>query len=1450
MAKLGLDIGSSSLGWFINKSKKGVVTFETGMSKGQSGGYSSPTKDRREARSKRNLIRARKYRKWELLKILINGYTPLTENELTEWCHYQKGKRRKFPENENFLRWIACDFTYESGVKYKNPYELRVIALDEKLSNHELGRVLYHLVQRRGYKDIGETDQETEKQIQRRGESGFQTALDENRTIAEALVKEFLNKGERARNQYPYRDEYKKEMELICQAQGFSIAVNKKGEYSDEFVKNIWKAIIWQRPLKSQKGNIGKCTLEPSKLRCPISHPSFEIFRALQFINTIKYFDKNNEKQTIQPELKKKLFTELFLKQDANFKFQKIKEFLDIHNGSVNKYNYPINPKNNQYETSVPGMPICKSLVTLFGDEAQQALLEIEKFNIGNAPKTKEGYSIYDIWHIVFDFDEQHLEKFAIQKLGIENVKRKRKTGDILISPLVELKRKYLQGYSDVSLKAICKIIPFLKEGYLYNEAVVLAKIPELMGVNWHSTKQSILDILTVSNTIYQNKLTVTSISNNLIDKHKGQTRAMIDGSEEQVFAYKDFSYTLTENDIEDVKAACINHFGDKTWEQIKNKDEIIQNVGLEYQEYFFDEKRAYRKTDTLTEIFNLLLKEKNITLSGELYHHSNRENLYNKNLQVNFKTGEKNLPKYKETETEILPIPFIDSIKNPMFNKSMSIVRKLLNELIVNGEIDPETEVTVELARELNDNNVRAAIERYQKERRDNREKIRKFLEQYNEEENQSINVEDKIAVFELWTEQIFEEAEDENKNRLEILKEKEDVKRYELWLEQKGQCMYTGKLISIAELFSDQVDIEHTIPRSILPDNTMANKTLAFKRYNRNIKEAKTPFFCENFSKDTPNGTSISPRLDNWRKLRDYYKIQFETRRRAKGVEDEKTKNTRIQDKHYNKMHFDYWNDKLNRFEAEEVKDSWARRQLVDTQMVSKYAREYLKLYFKKVAVQKGSVTADFRKIFGFQEQDEIKSRNKHTHHAIDAAVLTMIPTNSSYREEVLKEYYAAVEKKDSRKKTELRGKLIPPYFNVQSLIKEIESTTLIVNYQKDKILQQTGKTVRKRGKIQYVKGKNGEFVLDENGDEIIKKATGDTMRSSLYAQTYLGKIRDVERYEDNQPKREKGDWKYKEGKEEFVFVKRENISKVKESDKLISAIIDPVIKQLIEEQKNNSEIKDYQGNIIRHVRIKTSTGKEVKERLNYRSKYDYKNKFYSEAGSVPYAILVQKSGNVKRELIPVSSFEIAKEFKKEGKFISENFLLAKYPELLDWDKKQLLKTGQKVIVLNNDNDFNKRTDIDFQLKRLFIINQFSDGSIWLNYHLNALSKDEVKKSIAFIKDEKMLEYEKEYNLPNVIENINIQDNKKRREDFLNRKFRFDTIGNSYRLSRLVETVGLEKTNEIKKELDKYKAIPSTIEIEGETPLLKMGKEKWNFLFEGEDFEISLDGKINWKI
>lgn len=1461
MEKLGIDLGSSSAGWGLrqddNSFNYGVVTFKSGMTKG-TGGYSSPTKDRREARSKRNLIQSRKYRKWELLKILLNDFAPLNKAELENWSKYKKGQIQRFPESPNLLKWLRCDFTYLGiNTKYQNPYELRVKAISEnpedKLHKHELGRALYHLVQRRGYKDIGETDAETEKQIQRRGESGFQKALDENRTIAEALQKEFLDKGLRARNQYPYRDEYEKELLEILKVQGYDTSKNDTGEFSDDFVKNIRKAIIWQQPLKPHKGNIGKCTLEPSKLRCPVSHPVFEIFRTWQFINTIKYYDEKGTKCKLREPERNALF-EFFLKKEKNFKFEEIKNFLDKHLRNKNKYNYPID-KDGKYYTSVAGMPVCKGMIDVFGDEAKAALENIHQYNIGNARSLIGDYSVYDLWHILFAFDKRtakdtkFLEGFAVKKLNIPNEKTKK--GEVY-NPFAQLKNKFISGYADLSLKAMSKIIPFLKQGYLYNEAVLLAKIPELLGEEWEQNKATIINIVQEANEKYNKSKAIVGITNNLIDQYKGL-------EPKEIFAYKDFQYSLVESDIHDIVKTSIGFFGEKTWNEklTEEREQVLSEVKTQYQAFFHDQRRAYRKAPLLTNIFKEKLKEKNIEITEKLYHHSNIENKYLKKY-TDSKTGAVRLPVHIDKNTgavtEVLPEPRIDSIKNPMFNKSMSILRKLINELIKSGQVDKDTEVVIEIARELNDNNKRVAIERYQRERESKREKYREFLNEFKGHSNQSINIEESISTFELWTEQIFEETTDDsgkkiNKNAA-ILKEKEAIKRYELWAEQKGQCMYTGKTISITQLFSNEIDIEHTIPRSLLPDNTMANQTVAYAWYNRDKKRNQLPTQCANYNNDENGwGTSINARLENWEKIRDNWKSLYEDRLKPKGNEDEAMKNKRVQEKHYFKIHYDYWKDKIERFTADEVKDSWARRQLVDTQMISKYAREFLKAYFKKVAVQKGSVTADFRKIYGFQEEDEIKSRNRHTHHAIDAAVLTLIPVNSSHRERILKEYYEAIENFQP-----IPNRVPFAGFNAQSLIKKIETNTLIFNHESDKILNQTFKNIRKRGRLQYLKDKQGKFKLDESGNKILLKAKGDTVRSELYAQTYLGKIKDVERHDDGQPKREANDWKYKTGKDEFAFVKRESIDKIKASDKLIEAIVDPIIKKLVQEQKAKSEIRDYQGNTIRHVRVKTNTGKEVKERVNYVSKHDYKNKFYSEAGSLPYAVLLQKTNNgkVERAMIPVASFELAKSYKKHGSFVIDEYL-KKYDsenqtQYATYTDKKLLKVGQKVLVLKEDAEYEKRNEIDFQTKRLYVITQFSEGSIWLKYHIEAQSKDEIKSNISVLKDSLLRKYELEQGIPEIVENSTIQDNKKRKEDYENRRFRFDTIGSSFRLKTLSNKIGIEKTKEIKNELDKFKAISGTIEFEGKTPLLKMASKNWNFLYEGEDFEVSLLGEIKW--
>lgn len=1436
MKKLGLDLGSSTAGWALRENDKiiadGVITFQAGMMKGQTGGYTSPTKDRREARSKRRLIQARKYRKWELLKVLLEEFAPINKTELECWSKYKKGHLRKFPENPQFLKWLACDFTYQGGVKYNNPYELRVKALDEQLSKHEFGRALYHLVQRRGYKNIGEADEETKKQIERRGESGFKLAMENNRTVAEALTKQFLENGERARNQYPYREEYLEELEKICAAQCYDCSKNEKGEYKNEFVTKLKHAIIWQRPLRSQKGNIGKCTLEPSKPRCPVSHPIFEVFRALSFINTIKYADSNSkEKQFLSSEEREYLFENIFLKNDKNFKFEIIRKSLDKFTGKKNFYNYPYNKKDEIYDSSVAGMPVCKGLITIIGSIAHDAIATIYEYNIGNAPKILNRYSIYDLWHALFDFDEKFLLGFAVKELGIKNTINK--TGEDKGNPFSKLKGLITSSYSDLSLKAMCKIIPFLKEGFLYNEAVVLAKMPELLGPEkWNAEKSKIIECVRKANQLYSHNKTIIGIANNLIDNYKAL--------EDEVYAYKNFAYDLGNLHDNEIFKACIDYFGEKTWEKSQDKDAVFQEVKREFQAFMKDSKRTYRETPLFTDTLMELLRNSNIHFIGKLYHHSNRENLYLKKIR-NFKTGEIKLPIDNKTKKELLPNPIIDSIKNPMFNKSMSILRKLINKLIIENKIDEDTEIVVELARELNDNNKRAAIERYQRNREDNRKRFRQFLTQYKEQVRKDINVEENISKFEMWTEQNFEKVKDEKgkdvSRNAQIHKEKKELKRYELWIEQKGQCMYTGKMISISQLFSSEIDIMHTIPRSLLPDNTMANQTVGFSRYNRDLQKQQLPKQCDNYYKDVEGwGTQIEARLDNWITVRDNWKELYESRLKPQGGEDEALKNKRIQEKHYFKMHFDYWQDKVSRFTADEVNKGWARRQLVDTQMVSKYAREFLKTYFKTVSVQKGSVTAEFRKMYGFQEQDEIKSRNRHTHHAIDAAVLTLIPSNSSLRERMLTRMYEIYESQGRQYTT------VPyPGFSSQALINNIETTTLIVNYEKDNILKETSKIVRKRGRIQYVKNKKGEFVLDKEGNKIKKIAQGDTVRSPLYKDTFVGKIKDVERFEDGQPIRENGDWKYKQGKDEFAFVVRKSLKDVLGK---VDDIVDPVIREIVRSQKENAV--DPQGNKIRHVRIRTSAGQIVKERINYKSKHEHKNNYYAAAGSLPYAALLENSPSKKtdRILIPIASFEITKFDKQNGSFNVSEFIEAKYKRFKDYSGKKLLKIGQKIIVLNDDSEYEKRHNIDFLSKRLFRITQFKyDGSkIMLQFHLEAQSKGDIDEQIKSIKDAIVKQKEIELDIPLIEENELITDTVQRKKDYKKRVEDFST-----RLKIIAQKSTQAESDSIRRQIEEFKTESSTL-IEDKTPILGLTKNNWNFLYEGVDFKISLLGKIDW--
>lgn len=117
-------------------------------------------------------------------------------------------------------------------------------------------------------------------------------------------------------------------------------------------------------------------------------------------------------------------------------------------------------------------------------------------------------------------------------------------------------------------------------------------------------------------------------------------------------------------------------------------------------------------------------------------------------------------------------------------------------------------------------------------------------------------------------------------------------------------------------------------------------------------------------------------------------------------------------------------------------EVTSGFKHSQLNDTRLITKYAYHYLKSVFSKVEVQKGLVTADFRKMLGVQSADEKKDRDKHSHHAIDATILSLIPV-AAKRDKILELFYKIQEEK----------KL---YFNTEYWEKELQRNSLLSNWE----------------------------------------------------------------------------------------------------------------------------------------------------------------------------------------------------------------------------------------------------------------------------------------------------------------------------------------------------------------------------------------------------------------
>lgn len=281
----------------------------------------------------------------------------------------------------------------------------------------------------------------------------------------------------------------------------------------------------------------------------------------------------------------------------------------------------------------------------------------------------------------------------------------------------------------------------------------------------------------------------------------------------------------------------------------------------------------------------------------------------------------------------------FYGRIMNPSVHIGLNQLRRLVNALIDRfGEPD---QIVVELARELK--MTAKQKEQEQKRNRDNR------------------------AANDLRSQKLEE---------LSIPNNGEARARLRLFEEQQragngvAKCPFSGRSIAINQLFSDEIEIEHILPRSRTLDDTAANKVLCFRDMNR-IKRGKTPW--EAFG-GTPEWEDIAARAESlpankrWRFRQDAMD-QFEAS--SQGRIDRKT------------------------LDDMGLEAGFQARHLNETKHMSRIAKAYLGKICSpdSIYVTPGTLTGLLRGKWGLNSvlsDDNRKDRTDHRHHAIDAITI----------------------------------------------------------------------------------------------------------------------------------------------------------------------------------------------------------------------------------------------------------------------------------------------------------------------------------------------------------------------------------------------------------------------------------------------------------------------------
>jgi len=494
---LGLDIGISSVGWAVieydkeentnNKIIKSGVRIFTQAEHPKDG--SSLAMPRRLARGARRTNKRKRQRMKSIKRLFVNNLA-LSEEDL-------------------FLT-TEIDNTIYSKKGRTDVWELRDKAIKIELNSSELARVLTHIAKRRGYKSNRKVDEQGNSEGKKvlSAIENNKKLLEDYLTIGQAIYESTKVTGVRRNKKDAYLHSVSREMLL----DEVNVIFKKQQELgnslaTDEFRDRYIGVAFHQRDFASITKMVGYCTFEKAELRAAKRTYSAEEFVTLtKLINTKVVLEDGTERGLTENELEKII---LLCKQSLEPSYVKIKEtialeatssFKNIEDYETDKETGEfLKKKPRKFKSAFVGFHKLRLLVT-------KVLSKTHWHNLSQDTKLLDEIGTIFTHHKSDEKISEELNKLTFSMLSEEESKTLQEALLLNIS---------FDQFIYLSHKALDNIVPFMREGKRYDEAVALVGYKNEEGI-----KQKFLRAL---NKDEQNELT-----NPVVKRAIAQTRKVV----------------------------------------------------------------------------------------------------------------------------------------------------------------------------------------------------------------------------------------------------------------------------------------------------------------------------------------------------------------------------------------------------------------------------------------------------------------------------------------------------------------------------------------------------------------------------------------------------------------------------------------------------------------------------------------------------------------------------------------------------------------------------------------------------------------------------------------------------------------------------------------------------------------------------------------------------------